>query len=418
MEKIYIEEDFETRKKHRQSKLSVVVTFVIAIISVFSLAIYGVVSNQGTSVSYAADDEFTGNSFVLQTENYYISISDMDTARVPMFFAQQGTTKISPVFCVEHNVPYPDNASNVEYSKDGNIPDYGLLYLLDASFTIPDDECRTATDCASTSSSDVAKWIIQTAIWSYLVKENPSATEHIYTPPTNVTNLKKYEFDNGVVTGNTDVYRNGPSLIGDLSDTDNTVVGKLVREARAIAKDLRDHPADPILKISDFDLKLTSDGKSYISSEISVEVVNRVAALKSLQSYRVSVSGIEGAVVVDANGEEFTNPELPVNTKFFVKIPVESIKSEEQELNVAVNGTFDMFMGHYYVASGTTAQQKVLSITGDTRSVSAVQSIPVAGVPDTGMNTAQTVYFVGLIVLLCGVGIIYANAKPIENKQQ
>lgn len=413
-----MEEDFETRKKRKQGKLSVVVTFVIAILSVLSLTIYGIVSNQDTGISYAADDEFTGNSFVLQTEDYYISISDMDTARVPVFFAQQGSDKISPVFCVEHSIPYPSNDGNVEYLKDGNIPDYGLLYLLDASFTVPDDECKTATDCASTSSSDVAKWITQTAIWSYLKKENPSATEHDYTPPTNVTNLKKYEFNNAVITGTTDVYRNGPALIGDLSDTDNSVVGKLVREARAIAKDMRDHPGDPILTISDFDLKLASDEKSYISSEISVSVVNRVAAPKSLQSYKISVDGIEGAVVVDANGEEFANSELPVNTKFFVKIPVESITNEEQELNVTVTGTFDMLMGHYYVASGATPQQKVISVTGDTRSVSAVQSVPVAGVPDTGMNTAQTIYFVGLIVLLCGVGIIYANAKPIENKQQ
>ena len=36
--------------------------------------------------------------------------------------------------------------------------------------------------------------------------------------------------------------------------------------------------------------------------------------------------------------------------------------------------------------------------------------------PDTGMTTAQTIYFIGLIVLLCGVGIIYANAKPVEEK--
>ena len=31
------------------------------------------------------------------------------------------------------------------------------------------------------------------------------------------------------------------------------------------------------------------------------------------------------------------------------------------------------------------------------------------------MSAAQTIYFIGLIVLLCGVGIVYANAKPIEN---
>ena len=33
------------------------------------------------------------------------------------------------------------------------------------------------------------------------------------------------------------------------------------------------------------------------------------------------------------------------------------------------------------------------------------------------MNTAQTIYFIGLIVLLCGVGIVYANVKPVEAKQ-
>ena len=35
---------------------------------------------------------------------------------------------------------------------------------------------------------------------------------------------------------------------------------------------------------------------------------------------------------------------------------------------------------------------------------------------DTGMSKAQTIYFIGLIVLLCGVGIVYANAKPVESK--
>ena len=33
-------------------------------------------------------------------------------------------------------------------------------------------------------------------------------------------------------------------------------------------------------------------------------------------------------------------------------------------------------------------------------------------VPDTGMGIAQTIYFMGLILLLSGVGIVYANAKP------
>ena len=41
----------------------------------------------------------------------------------------------------------------------------------------------------------------------------------------------------------------------------------------------------------------------------------------------------------------------------------------------------------------------------------------IVGSPDTGMNAAQTIYFIGLIVLLCGLGIVYANTKPVESKQ-
>ena len=37
-------------------------------------------------------------------------------------------------------------------------------------------------------------------------------------------------------------------------------------------------------------------------------------------------------------------------------------------------------------------------------------------VPDTGMGVAQTIYFMGLILLLSGVGIVYANAKPKTNE--
>ena len=33
-------------------------------------------------------------------------------------------------------------------------------------------------------------------------------------------------------------------------------------------------------------------------------------------------------------------------------------------------------------------------------------------IPDTGMGVAQAIYFMGLILLLSGVGIVYANAKP------
>ena len=53
-----------------------------------------------------------------------------------------------------------------------------------------------------------------------------------------------------------------------------------------------------------------------------------------------------------------------------------------------------------------------------TKVIGSGLEISFVGSPDTGMNNAQTIYFIGLIILLCGVGIVYANAKPVEQKQQ
>ena len=64
-----------------------------------------------------------------------------------------------------------------------------------------------------------------------------------------------------------------------------------------------------------------------------------------------------------------------------------------------------------------TGINNVVTVTGDTMDVSGGLSIEIVGAPDTGMNTAQTIYFIGLIVLLCGVGIVYANAKPVDARQ-
>ena len=57
-----------------------------------------------------------------------------------------------------------------------------------------------------------------------------------------------------------------------------------------------------------------------------------------------------------------------------------------------------------------------MSVTGTTVNENKGIEVEFVGAPDTGMNTAQTIYFIGLIILLCGVGIVYANAKPVESK--
>ena len=80
-------------------------------------------------------------------------------------------------------------------------------------------------------------------------------------------------------------------------------------------------------------------------------------------------------------------------------------------------GSFRGYDGYYYKADG--AQTVSTVFTTDVKAFDDLD-IPInytPEVPDTSMSIAQSVYFIGLVVLLCGVGIIYANAKPRQKQQ-
>ena len=105
---------------------------------------------------------------------------------------------------------------------------------------------------------------------------------------------------------------------------------------------------------------------------------------------------------------------LSKGTKFYGRVPADKVTEKSQNLTVQVKGHFNSLDGSIY-SSG--ANQKVITVTGKTIDKVSGDSIEIVGVPNTGIITAQTVYlFIGLIVLLCGVGIVYANAKPVQDK--
>ena len=72
-----------------------------------------------------------------------------------------------------------------------------------------------------------------------------------------------------------------------------------------------------------------------------------------------------------------------------------------------------MYNGLRYAVKGEEAQT-VTTVQFNRNSKDSGKDFDLAPAPDTGISAGQTIYFVGLIVLLCGVGIIYANAKPTQ----
>ena len=78
----------------------------------------------------------------------------------------------------------------------------------------------------------------------------------------------------------------------------------------------------------------------------------------------------------------------------------------------SITGEFTNYAGgEFYGVSGTETQE-VVKVSHENYRTWNEASINFSVVPPTGMTTAQTIYFMGLILLLSGVGIVYANAKP------
>ena len=136
-----------------------------------------------------------------------------------------------------------------------------------------------------------------------------------------------------------------------------------------------------------------------------------------LVSYDVTVSGLEGAVIIDSKGAEKTHFELAAGdgNEFYVRVPVDKVTDKASTVNVSVTGTFNNYLDAAVYTSGDF--QRVVAVTGTQGHASDGLQIDFAYVPPTGMSKTQTIYFIGLIVLLCGVGIVYANAKPVKTEE-
>ena len=393
-------------KKGKKSvvNVSVVLSFAVAIFAIFSLVMADLSLGQRSNVSYAAPDTLP-DSFTFNTGDGLVASgldqnSQNQSFGLRMYMANNDPD--SPVFCVEHA---NDNINNNEtYTSDTGIGDYGLLYLLNNSFA----NGVSVTNIQGEDAKYVESWITQVAIWVYLYEKNGGSsiatTSPHYISPEELNGIKyatKIVRRIGGDPGNTVTVYDGENLYDNYV---STLVSNALNASSLVTLNV---------KLDNTEISTTEKKDFYFSSPITV-TGDPSSALKS---YTVALTGIEGAVAVDQNLDELpavvTNP--GVNSVFYVRIPADKIKKEVQKVTVSVNGTFDTLVGKYYVGTGDL--QKVVTVKAGQKVISDGTTVEFYGGDDTGMSTAQTIYFIGLIVLLCGVGIVYANAKPVQVKQ-
>ena len=385
MEKIYMEEYQQENNDSNSSRN--ILSLALCIFSIMLLVFLGVVGVQNNTVSYAVPSESPSQITIHKTSDFYVeAYNSSDSSKkisVPIYFSD--TEKKNPVFSIEkNNTNYP--VDNSIYSKGNTVNDLGLQYIINNSYLGGKKFLNGASDYYE-------MFLTQVAIWVYLDSVYPD--NNTYKVDDSLRNILK-NCNTYTYTGNSTPYTDTVTSEG------NTYLKKvetLVNEAIGI----RNEKSLAVLK-NDVDLVKSNDGKYYRTSVITV-VGN--AAL-NLKNYSIKVSGVDGVDVVNENGEKLKLDNVNAGVKFYVLIPSSEISNEVKNLKVEVTGHFNELLLNEYTSNNL---QKLIYPTDNNRDIVSELNIEVVGAPDTKISSSKTFYFIGVIVLICGMGMILVNSK-------
>lgn len=233
-------------------------------------------------------------------------------------------------YCVDLGKNWSPDGTPVTLLKEA---DAGVRYILENGYPYAQPYSGNA---------DASRYITQAAIWWYLAD-------------TGQTSKLSADF----TTNSADTYNVRP----------------IIKQLVAGAKSAKAY-ADPALNVnsSSKDMKLSSDKKYYVSNEISVD-------LTGANSYKVAVSGADGVIITNANGE--AKSEFASNEKFVVKVPASSItKTTNLTVNVSADGNVTKA---YIYSPADDSYQKVATLYKDEvkleKSISLTATVITPGKP-------------------------------------
>lgn len=436
MEKIYEEnQNNEQKPKKEKKKIKIdgvtMLSFAVAIFAVVSLAAAGissfsyalpstVVELPDTFYGYENDDYVMRDRITEQQVFYHFYRSDGSSDAINYTYYDNSLS--IPLLCLQRDVNYiPGNFNKTDSGVVSD--DAGLLYLLanlapNATINYP-----SGFNIPTGKKDQVDFWISQMAVWYYL--NGSDNNKHDADKMNNAPQISWVyigEDDDYALTQTTYSDTDHYFGYGDNSKKifDEVKVGNLsINQLIANAKE-KDGMTFGISLSDGEGVISTSEDKKYYFSPLYTVVPIVDESVGELLKYSLGVKAVDkdgkevdlGAVITDESGEVINNiDDLKYSelSKFYVRIAAEKV-SQDVTVQVTVNGTFKMYEGNRYVSGADS--QEVTTIKFVNKTKSSGKDFDLAPAPDTGISVGQTIYFVGLIVLLCGVGIIYANARP------
>ncbi|MBQ2639811.1 MAG: hypothetical protein IJF92_03515 [Bacilli bacterium] len=395
MEKIY-EENNQSNNDSKFKKVmgSKVPHHFSALLILVAFASFLAIGFRGHE-SYAIDpeqlpDEFEtiplGNSAyreIMSTKPANLDIAEsegyIEGSNVPYNFTT--TDPAIQVFCLDKSKEIQTRGSLFKKSDEG--VDSGIAYIL------------SQHDAANKSSLHAYEktWITQVAIWLY-------QKDQMYPDDAFLKNIDKVTEITALKV---------PTAEDPFTHYQGNLYNEFVAPLVAAAKNTTNTKLN-ITKASD-NVTVTSDNKYYKTPVITV------TGLVSGSTYSLKLTNApEGTKVYKSDGTEITdlNTINAADNQFYLLSPLDKVTEKSKSVSVAVTGSqYAAVKYNPYNTNGSidTSIQPLVILTNDTAEKGLELNYS-PSVPDTSMNTAQSIYFIGLVILLCGLGIIYANAKP------
>ena len=286
-----------------------------------------------------------------------------------------GTASNKQVFCLDKDKEFPTDETNaVTYTRTANKVDAGIVYIISQNDNHYNSNGQLLNKYTRT-------WITQTAIWAY---KGALGDDKAKAEAANLIRAYKY--------GTSGLEKTDEETVQDL-------YAKYVTPLVSKAATVKDNNIT-ITKSSD-DITVTSDNKYYKSPMITV------GGIQSGETYSMSSEVPSGTKWYRENGTEIKDLAHIDVTKFYMLVPIANVTEKTKTVKLSVTGPVPTA---YEFTPSDANVQKVTVLEKQTMNTGLDLNYA-PSVPDTGMNAAQSVYFIGLVILLCGLGIIYANAK-------
>lgn len=394
MEKIYMHDNQKQKIRRARKRGSSVTAVLVAVVAVAALIAVGF-----GQISFAIPEEGVtlGNEFISAEPD----VATMIYGENSRFGVNQLLTKDGkPVFCIERDITYK---GDLKYVKSERVLDSGLLYLM--SNIYPN---KKIMDGATELPLGVQVWLSQSAVWIY-------ASINGYENNTEMTAdvMEKILLE-------TQLYDKDMNVVAKIDDDDIAAGHSSLMEKYGIFKLLQDAqklgtaPSNSlnVTKKSE-GVSMTSDGKFYQTDYIEVVGTVLSESIGSFNGYELKTKNApEGTMIIDKDGNEIKDvTNLAPGTKFAFKIPVEKVTEENKKIEVNVLGSFDSYAADIYVAD---TSQTVTSVSKVNNNLSVPLDVDLnytPTVPDTALDNSATLYIIGLILLLSGLGIFYTSAK-------